>query len=127
MISAIPTAQTEIWHKDYNLDKKDNLSQLPHEAAVFGVFAIVHDQPVNCRYIGSTDDLQSAIKALFEEPPGPGLKKFMQGPWIQLLSFELMPGATVEERQKVREEWTRKYQPAIDEDGGYPGYYGNGK
>ena len=41
-----------IYHKDYNLDKKDNLEEVPESPAVFGIFAIIHEKPVNCRYIG---------------------------------------------------------------------------
>jgi hypothetical protein len=117
----------EIWHHDYNLDKKDNLATVPAIPAVFGIFAIVHGQPVNCRFIGSSDNLQAAVKELFENPPGANLKKFMQGPWIQLLVYEPMPGADAAVRQKAEEDWTTRHQPAIDENGGYPGYYSNGK
>jgi hypothetical protein len=113
----------EVWHKDYNLDKKDNLSEVPIEKAVFGIFGIVNEEPINCRYVGETDNLREAIKDVFENPPGEGMKKFMQGPWIQMLVYELMPDAAKEDRVKAVEEWKQKYDPKIDDEGEYPGYY----
>lgn len=113
----------EVFHKDYNLDKKDNLSELPGEKAVFGIFAIVNDEPINCRYIGETENLQASIKNLFENPSSEGLKKFMQGPWIQMLVYEVMEGSSKEDRQKIIEEWNQLHNPKIDEEGEYPGYY----
>jgi len=113
----------EVWHKDYNLDKKDNLSELPLEKAVFGIFGIVNEIPINCRYIGESDNLQEAVRNVFEKPEGGGMKKFMQGPWIQMLVYELMPASSKEEREKNAAEWTGKYSPKIDDEGEYPGYY----
>jgi hypothetical protein len=113
----------EIWHKDYNLGKKDNLDELPSREAVFGVFGIVNEAPANCRWIGETDNLQETVKRLFEQPEGAGMKKFMQGPWIQMLQYELMPGTSGTAREKIVKDWTQKYAPAIDEEGEYPGYY----
>jgi hypothetical protein len=123
-MEAIQTlTKLEVWHKDYNLGKKHNLDSLPTEKAVFGLFAIVNDEPINCRYIGEAENLQVAITGLFEKPEHTGLKKFMQGPWIQMLLYELMPASSSGERQKAAGEWVQKYKPNIDEEGEYPGYY----
>jgi hypothetical protein len=113
----------EVWHKDYNLDKKDNLSEVPTEKAVFGIFGIVNEEPINCRYVAEAENLRDAVKDVFENPQGEGMKKFMQGPWIQMLVYELMPGSAKEDREKVVEEWKQKHDPKIDEEGEYPGYY----
>lgn len=113
----------EVFHKDYNLDKKDNLNELPKAKAVFGIFAIVNEEPINCRYIGETENLQESVRNLFENPPSEGLKKFMQGPWIQMLAYESMEGSSKEDRQKIVEEWNQQHNPKIDEEGEYPGYY----
>jgi hypothetical protein len=115
--------KSEVFHKDYNLDKKDNLNELPKEKVVFGIFAIVNEDPINCRYIDETDNLQASVRDLFENPPGEGLKKFMQGPWIQMLVYEVLEGSTKKDRQKIAEEWKQKYNPKIDDEGEYPGYY----
>ncbi len=113
----------EVFHKAYNLDKKDNLTELPTEKAIFGIFAIVNEEPINCRYIGETENLQQSIRDLFENPQSEGMKKFMQGPWIQMLVYELLPDSGSEDRKKLVEEWTQKHEPKIDEEGEYPGYY----
>lgn len=114
----------EIWHKDYNLDEKDNLHQLPTEKAVFGIFGIVNEEPINCRFVAETENLRDAVKDVFENPQSEGMKKFMQGPWIQMLVYELMPNNSKKDREAAVEEWTQKYEPNIDEKGEYPGYYG---
>ena len=113
----------EIWHKDFNLEKKDNLMDLSTENAVFGIFGIVNEEPINCRYINETSNLREAVIQIFENPDNEGMKKFMQGPWIQMLVYEIMPESTVDERKKIVEEWKKQYNPKINEEGEYPGYY----
>jgi hypothetical protein len=122
MTSVTNIARTEIWHKNYNLDKKDTLNELPAGSAVFGVFGIVNEEPVNCRYVSATDNLQEAVRQLFETPDN-GLKKFMQGPWIKMLQYELIESVSAQQTASVVDAFVRKFKPKIDEDGEYPGYY----
>lgn len=113
--------QTEVFHPDYNLDKKDNLDTVPEGAAVYGFFAIIHEKPVHCRFVGETENLRQAVKARFEQnEPEDGLRKFMQGPWIKFLMYKPTPEASAEDRQKLVEEWTKEHNPKIDENGEYP-------
>jgi len=116
-------SRMEVWHKEYNLDKKDNLHNVPDGKAVFGIFAIVNEEPVNCRYVGETENLRATVADLFANPPGTGLKKFMQGPWIQMLQYQLLPDSDAAERQKLAADWAEQYQPKFDDTGEYPGYY----
>jgi hypothetical protein len=109
-----------VCHKNYNLDKKDNLDTLPTQPAVFGIFAIIHEKPVHCRFVGETDNLQQAIRDQFEKPEGEGMKKFMQGPWYKWVTYELMPEASPEDRKNAVEKWTKEHNPKIDEKGEYP-------
>ena len=111
----------EIFHGEYNLHKKDNLDELPSEKAIFGIFAIVNDAPANCRYVDVTDNLQSAVRELYENPPGEGMRNFMQGPWYQVLLYELL--TDTEQTESIQESWIARYSPKIDADGEYPGYY----
>ncbi len=110
--------EVTIYHKDYNLDKKDNLETLPTESAVFGIFAIIHEKPVHCRYIGEAANLQEKVRDLYENPGDEGFAKFMQGPWIQMLVYEINPDE--EARKKAVEEWTKEHTPKCDEKGEYP-------
>jgi hypothetical protein len=116
-------AQLEILHGSYHIDGKDNLSLIPAEKAVFGVFAVVDDQPVNCRYVAQAVNLRETVRALAEQPPGTGMQKFMQGPWVKMLRYCLLPDATEAERQRVAADWSQQYAPSIDDEGEYPGYY----
>jgi hypothetical protein len=103
--------------------EKDSLGNLPAEGCVFGIFAMIDEAPVNCRYVGESENLSESVRALFEHPAGAGIGKFMQGPWIKMVQYELMSGSSKEEREKVVKEWRQRYKPGIDEDGDYPGYY----
>ena len=112
----------EVYHKEYNIDDKDNLNELPEEPAVFGIFGIIHEVPVHCRYVCSTDNLQKSVREVFENPETEGLKKFMQSPWIQMLCYKVMPDTSEQELKPVEEEWIREYEPKVKEDGEYPEY-----
>jgi hypothetical protein len=122
MIDEDDLLEKTLFHTDYNLDKKDNIFLIPKEPAVFGLFAIIHEKPVHCRYIGETDNLQQAIRNLFENPleVSEGFEKYMHGTWIKRMVYGLMPGSSPEERQKEVEEWIEKYKPKCDENGEYP-------
>jgi len=110
--------QMNVYHKNYNLDKKDNIDTIPTQPAVFGVFAIIHEKPVHCRIVAETTNLQQAIRDLFEKPEGEGMKKFMQGPWYKLVLYDI--NENEEERKKAVENWTKEHNPKIDEKGEYP-------
>lgn len=112
------TVQLTVYHKDYNLDKKDNLDSIPEKPAVFGIFAIIHEKPVHCRFIGQSDNLRKAVRNVFENPQTEGLKKFMQGPWIQMLVYKEIESE--EERKKAEEDWKKEHNPKCDEKGEYP-------
>lgn len=112
----------EIYHKDYNLQNKDNLNNLPDSPAVFGIFGIIHDTPIHPRFVGATKNLRDEIKGLFEHAASNGLKKYMQGPWIKMLSFELCNGLSDEELKAKKDAWIREYEPMVDENGEYPKY-----
>lgn len=113
----------EVWHGKYNLEGKDNLNELPEGRAVFGVFAIVNEQPLNCRHIGIAGDLRQSVKELFEVPPEKGMKEFMQGPWIKMVVYERLSDQPNGEEDNVTREWVERYQPKVDDEGEYPGYY----
>ena len=115
--------RTEIWHRAFNLRTKHTIDELPHQKVVFAIFAIIDDEPKNCRYVGECEDLHQTIINLFEQTSSPGLTKFMQGPWIKMLVYEKATSFTVIERQVVAQEWRNRYQPAIDDNGECPGYY----
>lgn len=123
MNTSVDTVQTGIWHKDYNLAQQDSLAGLPGERSVFAIFAMIDDEPVNCRYVGESENLALSIRELFENPGVGGIGKFMQGPWIKMVKYELMPGSSKEDRVQAADKWTLKYKPGIDGDGDYPGYY----
>ena len=114
------TARTEIFSHKYNLQKKDNLDLLPAEPAVYGIFAIIDGEPVHCRHTGYTQNLQAAIRSHFETESNPGLKTFMQGPWLKLLLYTSNESAATEQEfQKILAEWEREFAPACDADGEY--------
>jgi hypothetical protein len=112
----------EIFHKEYNLDKKENLDELPETPAVFGIFSIIHEVPVHCRFVAATDNLRKSVRDVFENPQGEGLKKFMQGPWIQMLCYDEMKDSSEEDRKQKEADWIKQYEPKITDEGEYPEY-----
>ena len=122
MINEDDILEKTLFHKDYNMDGKDNIPQIPKEPAVFGLCAMIHEKPTHCRYIGETENLQQTISDLFEKAGevSEGFEKFMHGPWIKRMVYGLMPGSSKGDRQKEAEEWTKKYSPNCDENGEYP-------
>jgi hypothetical protein len=114
------TSRIEIFHSKYNLEMKDNLKSLPSSGAVYGLFAIIDDEPVHCRFAGSTDNLQVAVQRHFEDEDATGLRAFMQGPWIKLLVYEpLSTPAAGPEASAALDEWIGKFQPSCEPDGEY--------
>ena len=46
----------------------------------------------------------------------------MQGPWIQMLCYQPLPGSTAGEREAKAAEWTQRYEPQVTDSGEYPEY-----
>ena len=91
-----------------------NLNDLPKKKAVYAIFAQEKEtgEPINCRYVGETDNLEERTKAHFsKEEQNKCLKKFMQSKKIKLMKYELMPSSTKEERMKKEKEWIKRYDP----------------
>jgi hypothetical protein len=122
MIDEDDILEKTIFHQDYSVEGKENMRTIPTEPAVFGIFGMIHEKPVHCRYVGETENLRETIINLFEkaEEVSEGFAKYMHDTLIKRMLYVLMPGSTQPERQKEAEEWTQKYQPACDENGRYP-------
>jgi len=112
----------EIFHREFNIDNKDNLSEIPDKPAVFGVFAVINDTPVHPRYIGSCENLQKKVRELYESPNSEGLRKFMQEEWIQMLCYEIVDNLTSEQLLEKERKWISFYKPGVDSDGEYLEY-----
>jgi hypothetical protein len=54
----------EVWHKNFNVDKKDNLLELPTEKALFGIFGIVDEEPINCRYVSEVENFMEMLNCV---------------------------------------------------------------
>jgi hypothetical protein len=114
------TIRTEIYSQKYNLQSKDNLDSLPAKPAVYGIFAIIDGQPVHCRHTGYATDLQAAVRNHFDADLNPGLRTFMQGPWLKMLLYTLPDSAGTDEQLRVKAaEWERQFVPLCDADGEY--------
>lgn len=100
-----------------NLSEID-LDDLPQRKAVYGMFAQDKNsgKPINCRYVGETDNLEERIKAHFsKEEQNVCLRKFMQSDKSKLMIYELMPNSTKEDRLEKEAEWIKEYKPECNE------------
>lgn len=105
-----------IYKADNNLDQKDNLDELPAEAAVYAVSGRKNGAPANCRLVNYAVNLREAIKGHFSTAePQPCLRQFMQSIKIKTVDFLLMPGASEEEVAAVLNEWKAYYKPECNE------------
>ena len=112
--------RTEIYHPRYNLSGKDNLRSLPAKPAVYALFAIIDGEPVHCRHVGYSQDMQAAIRSHFEQDPDSGLRTFMQGAWIKMVLHEVAEQECSEQELKTKaENWKRQYDPFCDPSGEY--------
>ena len=105
-----------LYKADNNLDKVDNLNDLPNEKAVYAISGRINGKPANCRYVGECDNLQSAIRLHFSDAETDHcLRQFMQSIKIKTLDYVLLPGSTQAERDQIKTEWKVTYKPECNE------------
>ncbi len=95
-----------------------NVDRLPQRKAVYAIFAQDKGsgEPINCRYVGVTDNLKERIGAhLNKKEQNRCLGKFMQSNETKLMRYELMSGSTRDDRFNKEEEWIEKYNPECNE------------
>ncbi len=91
-----------------------NLNDLPKRKSVYAIFAQSKEtlKPINCRYVGETDNLEERTTAHFSEnEQNECLKKFMQSDKTELMIYELLPNSDKEDRLQKEEEWITTYNP----------------
>lgn len=104
-------------HKDYNIDKNDNIEEIPPLPAVYALCGRVNGQAVNPRYVGCSENVQDAVKSHFSENEvNECLKNFMQSIKTKVLIFQTMPGSTERERQEIKLQWINKMTPNCTDD-----------
>lgn len=96
-----------------NLDE-NHLEHLPQRKSVYAVFAQSKEteKPINCRYVGETDNLQERTKNHFSDSEeNECLKKFMQSDKAKMMIFELLPDSDKKERLAKQDEWIKEFKP----------------
>lgn len=109
---------TVINQKDNNLDKLDNLNELPEAAAVYLICGRVNGKPANPRYVGQTENLRKEIKDHFDlkvDVTNECVKTFVQSIKIKELVYQLLPEASEEERTEMKTDWEQRFQPDCNE------------
>ena len=65
-----PTVEVEVLllnHPDYNLDKSDSLGEIPKSSGVFAICGRVNGKPANCRHVSASNNIQEAVRQLYED------------------------------------------------------------
>lgn len=91
-----------------------NLDNLPQRKAVYAIFASEKDsqKPINCRYVGETDNLEERTKKhLGNSEQNECLKEFMQSDKVKLMTYELLPNSDKQDRFAKENEWIELYKP----------------
>lgn len=105
-----------IYKQDNNIDGRDNLNQLPKEAAVYAITGRINNEPANCRFVGITDNLQAAVKQHFSaNEPKECLRNFMQSIKIKMLTYQLIPALSPEEADRKLQEWENLHKPECND------------
>ncbi|MFT7032452.1 MAG: hypothetical protein ACJA2S_000952 [Cyclobacteriaceae bacterium] len=106
-----------IFKEDNNLDKQDNLNELPKENAIYTICSRINGEPANCRFVGLTDDLQNSIKIHFSGEEQDGcLREFMQSIKIKTINYMLLHDLSGEERDLLLEQWRNEYKPECNDE-----------
>lgn len=96
-----------------NLSEMD-LDDLPKRKSVYAIFAQSESslEPINCRYVGETDNLEERTKAHFgTKEQNECLKEFMQSTKTKMMTYELLPDSSKEDRLKKEKEWINELKP----------------
>ncbi|MNT16610.1 hypothetical protein D3C72_1517220 [compost metagenome] len=106
----------KILKSDNNLDGLDNLEEIPSENAVYAICGRVNGLPSNCRYVGETENLRTAIKQHFSDNEPDGcLRQFMQSIKIKCIDYMLLPNSDRDDRLKIVSQWRADYKPDCNE------------
>lgn len=104
-------------HREYNLDKKDNLASIPTQAAIYAICGRVNGQPANARFVGATANLQAAIQHHYTDAETDDcLKTFMRSIKSKELLYRLVSDESEEEIAALAEDLKRKFRPACTEE-----------
>ena len=93
---------------------ESDIDKLPNTEAVYAIYAEDKDtlKPINCRYVGETDDIQRRTGEHFDESEeNECLKEFMQSNKTKILVYELMPGSDDDERLEAESAWIASKKP----------------
>jgi len=85
---------------------------------VYAIFAQSKEtgKPINCRYVGETNNLQEGTKAHFREnEQNECLKEFMQSSKTKMMIYELLPDSDKKERLLKQDEWIKEYNPKCND------------
>jgi excinuclease UvrABC nuclease subunit len=96
-----------------NLSDVD-LDELPEKEAVYAIFvkSKKSKKPVNCRYVGETDNLLGRIKKHYSgREKNEYLKSFMQSDITKFMIYQLMPNSTKKDRLMMEKRCIGTYQP----------------
>ena len=98
--------------------EKGDYDSIPDKKAVYSIWAQnkTTNKPMNCRYVGETEDLRKRTGEHFgESEQNKCLKKFMQSTKTKLMVYELMPNSTKEDRLEKEKAWIKKHSPECNE------------
>jgi len=94
-----------------------DLSDLPQRKAVYAIFAQSKDssEPINCRYVGETDNLEERTESHFRDnEKNECLKDFMQSTKTKSMIYELMPNSDKNDRLNKEKEWIKIHNPTCN-------------
>ncbi len=106
--------------QENNLDKKDNLDELPTSPAVFAICGRVNGKPANPRYVNISNNLRETVKLLFDKDDtslnvSDCVKSFVLSIKIKTIIYQDINDLIEQQREEIKMEWERKYKPECNE------------
>lgn len=114
------STELTLFQKDNNLDKLDNLNDLPQEAAIFVICGKVNGQAANPRYVGLAKNLREQIKLLFTEGThhqSPCLREFMLSIKTKHILYKtVQEDISTEGSLNLKRTWEILYRPDCNDE-----------
>ena len=111
------TANQVIHHKENNLDKKDNINELPDQQAVYAICGRVNGQLANCRFVGATDNLQKSVRSHFEGGIDDAcVDTFFSSIKTKMIVYKVLQDSSNEELEALKKSWTEMLNPVCNEE-----------
>ncbi len=105
-----------LMHRDYDIEKRNTLDQLPSKPGIVAICGRVNGRLANCRMVRLTDDIQLAVKKLYDDSEADScLMAFMRSIKTKVALYKILDEQR-ENNEEILIEWTKILAPVCTEE-----------